>query len=116
MIMDDNVKRQIGILIEQSGDPQHRAMLLVLMTLVDCLTENSKMTVEVSQQLASLKNQVNTNTIKRTLIVRTMDKVLPIVIMSLGASVGWVWSSVNDLQKFQVKVETEQAIHANRIK
>lgn len=109
--MTDDVKRQIGILIEQAGDPQHRAMLLVLLNMADCLAETSKLNAELVGQVATIKNQMLTGTAKRNLAIRFMDKVMPAMLAIIWATIVWTWNSITDLQKFQTRVEIEQKLH-----
>jgi hypothetical protein len=107
-VTDENVKRQISAMIEQAGDPQHRALLLVLLSIVDSLLENSKINAELVGQVAAIKNQMMTGTAKRNLAIRFMDKVMPAMLAIIWASIIWTWSSIVELQKFQTKIEVSQ--------
>jgi len=105
--MTDEVKQRIGLLIEQAGDPHHRAMLLVLLSMVDSLMENTKINSELFKQVSTIKNQISATTVKRNMAIRFLDKTLPYMIAAMWASVAWTWSGITDLQKFQAKIETQ---------
>jgi hypothetical protein len=106
--MTNDVKRQIGILIEAAGDPQMRAMLLVLLNMADILAETSNVNSKLLDQVEGMKNQIVTNTVKRNMAIRFLDKTLPYMIAAMWASVAWTWSGITELQKFQIKVESQQ--------
>lgn len=103
--MTDDVKRQIGILIEQAGDPQHRAMLLVLLNMADCLAETSKINAELLSQVENIKNQVSTAVAQRSVAIRTMDKVMPYIIGGILTYCGWIYSTISELETYKIKHE-----------
>jgi hypothetical protein len=110
----DEVKKQIGALIEVAGDPQIRAMLLVLLNMADILMETSKVNSKLIDQVEAMKNQMVTSIAKRNLAIRFLDKTLPYMIAAMWASVAWTWSGIVDLQKFQAKVEDHYPTKVNK--
>lgn len=108
--MSDDVKRQIGVLIEQAGDPQHRAMLLVLLNMADCLSETSKINAEVMSKVETLNNQVATSMAQRGIAIRTMDKLLPYIISAIVGYCGWTYNNINELQTFKIQIEAQKGM------
>lgn len=101
--MTDDVKRQIGFLIEQATDSEQRAILLVMMNMNDCLTETSRVNAGLLDAIESLKTQVSTQTIQRRFIVRALDKAMPYLLMVVTGAMGWGYATLTDLSDWRIK-------------
>lgn len=87
-----------------------RAMLLVLLNIADCLAETSKNNVELLSRVETLNKQITMGTIKRNMVVRAMDKIMPVMLGAIWAGIFWTWNNITDLQHFKDKIEIQQKL------